>query len=455
MLRQEYVINRIGIRQTKDHHYLNMFINSLPFELTKAQLRVISEVKEDMHANIPMHRLLQGDVGSGKTVIAAWALLKTVVNGYLGVLMAPTEILAQQHYASINSWFEGLGIKVSLLIGSMSSLDKKTVLERIASQDVDIIIGTHTLIQDKVNLDNVGLIIIDEQHRFGVKQRKTLESKANNPDVLVMTATPIPRTLALTLYGELDISTLDELPPGRKKIETHCIKDQSRAKVHKFIYERLRKDAQIYVICPLVEESESVDLVNAVKTAENLAKILTPYRVGLVHGKMNAKEKEKVMQEFYQGNIKLLVSTTVIEVGVNVPQATVMIIEDAERFGLAQLHQLRGRVGRGNLLSYCILMTKSNNPSALKRLQLLTNTHDGFILAEEDLKLRGPGDFFGSKQHGLPEFKLADLSRDEKVLLKAKELVFDIIENDPYLIKEEHSGIAKKADNMLKKIVEY
>ncbi|PKM85895.1 MAG: DNA helicase RecG [Firmicutes bacterium HGW-Firmicutes-12] len=455
ILRQEYVIKRIGISQTKDNACLSEFIKNLPFELTIAQLRVIREVGYDMEASKPMHRLLQGDVGSGKTVIAAWALLKTVGNGYLGVLMAPTEILAQQHYATINTWFKTLGINTSLLIGSMPSAEKKAVITKIATHDVNILIGTHALIQDSVKLDNVGLIIIDEQHRFGVKQREILEKKANNPDVLVMTATPIPRTLALTLYGELDISTLDELPPGRKNVETICIKDQSRAKVHKFIEDRLRKGAQIYVVCPLVDDSETLDLANAVKTADNLAKALSPYKVGLVHGKMNSKEKEMVMQNFYKGNVKLLVSTTVIEVGVNVPQATVMIIEDAERFGLAQLHQLRGRVGRGELQSYCILITKSNNPAALNRLKLLTNTHNGFTLAEEDLKQRGQGDFFGIKQHGLPEFKLADLSRDEAILLKARELVLDIIKNDPYLMSEEHSNLAKQVNKMLNKFIQF
>lgn len=453
MLRKDCVIKDKGISQKKEHPKIKEFIKQLPFALTKAQERVIGEISRDMEAKQPMRRLIQGDVGSGKTVVAAIALLKTVGNGYLGVFMAPTEILARQQYASISTWFKPYGIETSLLIGSMNSQEKKAVLERIAEGKTNIVIGTHVLIQEGVTLEKAGLIVIDEQHRFGVKQRETLEKKANSPDVLVMTATPIPRTLALTFYGDLDISTLDELPPGRKKVETYCIKSQSKQKIFEFIYNQLNKNAQIYVVCPLVEESETIDIANAENTAVELAEVLAPFRVGLIHGKMTTKEKDAVMEGFRLGNIRILVSTTVIEVGVNVPNATVMIIEDADRFGLAQLHQLRGRVGRSEIQSYCILVTKTRNPVSLERLKLLTNIHDGFVLAEEDLKLRGPGEFLGIRQHGLHDFKLADLSKDTDILLKTRKLIQEIINEDPYLRTNKNVIFVEKTRDILNKIV--
>lgn len=453
MLRKDCVIKDKGISQNKEHPKTKEFIKQLPFALTQAQERVIGEIFMDMESKQPMRRLIQGDVGSGKTVVAAIALLKTIGNGYIGVFMAPTEILARQQYDSINKWFKPYGIKPLLLIGSMNSQEKKAAQERIAEGKVNIVIGTHALIQEGVNLEKAGLIVIDEQHRFGVKQRETLEKKANSPDVLVMTATPIPRTLALTFYGDLDISTLDELPPGRKKIETYCIKSQSKQKIFDFIYNQLNKNAQVYVVCPLVEESETIDIANAENTAVELAKVLAPFQVGLIHGRMTTKEKDAVMEGFRIGNIRILVSTTVIEVGVNVPNATVMIIEDADRFGLAQLHQLRGRVGRSEVQSYCILVTKTRNPVSLERLKLLTNIHDGFVLAEEDLKLRGPGEFLGVRQHGLPDFKLADLSKDTQIILKTRKLIQEIINEDPYLRENKNAVFAEKTRDILNKIV--
>lgn len=453
LLRKYHDLNKNGISQPKEHPQTKEFINLLPFTLTKAQERVIAEVSSDMNSEKSMRRLIQGDVGSGKTVVAAIALMKTVANNHLGIFMAPTEILARQHYASLNAWLKPYGIETALLTGSMGLQEKKAVQTLISERRIDIIVGTHALIQEKVTFKDTGLIIIDEQHRFGVKQRESLEKKAMDPDVLVMTATPIPRTLALTFYGDLDISTIDELPQGRKKVETYCIKSQSRSKLFKFILNQLCKNAQVYVICPLVEESETLDTANAESTAEELAQALAPFQVGLIHGRLTGKEKDTVMGAFYTGNIRVLVSTTVIEVGVNVPDATVMVIEDADRFGLAQLHQLRGRVGRSEKQSYCILVTKTKNPIALERLKLLTNTYDGFILAEEDLKLRGPGEFFGSRQHGLPDFKLADLSKDLEILMHSRKLMQEIIKQDPYLKRDENKKILVKTEEIHNELV--
>ncbi|MFY9377110.1 MAG: ATP-dependent DNA helicase RecG, partial [Peptococcia bacterium] len=431
------------------------FVENLPFRLTGAQERVISEVRADMEGEKPMQRLVQGDVGSGKTVIAAWVMLKAIGGGYQGVMMAPTEILAIQHYEALVKWFTPLGVHVALLTGGLSPKEKEATLAGIASGHYQAIVGTHALIQENVSFAKAGVIVIDEQHRFGVRQRGILEEKSINPDVLVMTATPIPRTLAMTLYGDLDISSLDELPPGRKPIITYCIAERARPKVNAFILKRLSEGAQVYVVCPLIEESELMDIQNATDRYEQLRDLVKPHKVGLLHGRMPPKDKDKIMQEFKEGKLRVLVSTTVIEVGVDVPNATVMIIENAERFGLAQLHQLRGRVGRGDKQSYCLLVTPSTQPLALERLKIMTETNDGFKLAEEDLRLRGPGEFFGNKQHGLPEFKLADLARDGEILLQARKMALQVLKEDPTLDKVEHKNLSNKVWNLIKNMVKY
>lgn len=454
-IRRYSELQKKGISHNSNEPYCLRFVESLPFRLTGAQERVLHEVRADMEAEKPMQRLVQGDVGSGKTVIAAWAMLKAIGGGYQGVMMAPTEILAQQHYATLVKWFTPLGVHVALLTGSQSGKEKEAILAGIASGHYHAIVGTHALIQENVSFSNTGVIIIDEQHRFGVKQRGVLEEKGINPDVLVMTATPIPRTLAMTIYGDLDISSLDELPPGRKPIMTYCLAERARPKVNAFMQKRLEEGAQVYVVCPLIEESEALDIQNATDLYEEIRELVKPYRVGLLHGRMTPKEKEATMQEFKEAKTKVLVSTTVIEVGVDVPNATVMIIENAERFGLAQLHQLRGRVGRGDKQSYCLLVTPSTNPLALERLKIMTETSDGFKLAEEDLRLRGPGEFFGNRQHGLPEFKLADLARDGEILMQARKLALRVLKEDPTLEKTEYVNLATKVWELIKNMVKY
>jgi ATP-dependent DNA helicase RecG len=444
-----------GIAHQKENKLPERFVQNLPFPLTEAQRRVITEINSDMESSAPMQRLVQGDVGSGKTVIAAWGLLKAVEGGYQGALMAPTEILAQQHYNTLAGWFGPLEVKIALLKGSLSRREKDLIIDRVMRREIDILVGTHALIQEGVEFASLGLVVIDEQHRFGVKQRSLLEEKGQQPDVLVMSATPIPRTLALTVYGDLDISLLDELPPGRKPVETYCIREQSRGKLKKFLAKQLSLGSQAYIVCPLVEESEALDIKNATTLAEKIKREFPFYKIGLLHGRMNAKEKEKIMQDFQAGRLHILVSTTVIEVGVNVPNATVMVIEDAERFGLAQLHQLRGRVGRGKDQSYCILISSSQNPVALERLRILSKNQDGFKLAEEDLKLRGPGEFFGMRQHGLPEFKVGDLARDGEILLRARRMALKVLQRDPHLGDFSHKNLHEKVWALIKKMVKY
>lgn len=415
------------------------FRQRLPFQLTRAQERVLGEIYRDMAAPRPMTRLVQGDVGSGKTIVAALALLKTVASGFQGALMAPTEILAEQHYWNLQELFRPLGLPVGLLTSSKSKKERRQLLADLASGHLAIVIGTHALLQEDVVFARLGLAVVDEQHRFGVRQRALLREKGNHPDLLVMTATPIPRTLALTLYGDLDVSVIDELPPGRKPVKTHWLNRSRLDKLYAFIREQLEQGRQAYVVCPLVEESEKMDLEAATKLAQEWQEQIFPqFRVGLLHGRMRQEEKEGVMEEFRQNRLQILVSTTVIEVGVNVPNATIMVVIDAERFGLAQLHQLRGRVGRGEYQSYCFLISDTQSAEGRARLRIMEQTNDGFVLAEEDLKLRGPGEFFGTRQSGLPELKVADLVKDLPLLEGARQLAFRIVEEDPKLARPEH-----------------
>jgi len=442
LLRQNYQ-EELGYEHNAPASLTVKWLNNLPFKLTAAQERVIKEVEEDMSRVRCMNRLIQGDVGSGKTAVAAWAILKSVENGFQSALMAPTEILAQQHYDNFVKWFASLGINVALLKGSMKTKNKEEVLFGIASGEINVVIGTHALIQEKVQFKNLSLLVIDEQHRFGVRQRARLKEKGLAPDVLVMSATPIPRTLALTLYGDLDISVIDQLPPGRKPVKTICILEKARDKLNKLIEQQISMGFQVYVVCPLIEESEVMDLNNAKSLLLKLQETFPGYNVSLLHGKMKAEEKEKIMAAFSSGKVQILVTTTVIEVGVNVPKATIMVIENADRFGLAQLHQLRGRVGRGGDQSYCILVTKTTNQQALQRLKIMTETTDGFRLAEEDMKMRGPGEFFGNQQHGLPEFRFAELTRDQKILEEARQAAIELLKEDPFLENIKNIGLKK------------
>jgi len=421
------------------------FMDRLPFELTSAQKRVFAEIERDMESPRVMNRLVQGDVGSGKTIVAVLALYKAVKSGYQGTLMVPTEILAEQHYKSISDLMKMQGVTVALLTGSQTKKQKKEMLEKIKAGDIDIVIGTHALIQEDVVFDRLGLVVTDEQHRFGVRQRAALSQKGYNPDVLVMTATPIPRTLALILYGDLDISVIDELPPGRKPVKTYAVDNSMRERINNFIRKKVAEGRQVYIVCPLVEESDEIEAKSAAQLAERIAKEdFKDLRVGLVHGKMKTKEKESIMSSFVRGDIDILVSTTVIEVGVNVPNATVMVVENAERFGLAQLHQLRGRVGRGEHQSYCILYNESRTRVARERMKIMEKTNDGFIISEKDLELRGPGEFFGTRQHGIPDLKIANLYRDMDILKKAQETAFEILKKDRLLQREENAKLREK-----------
>lgn len=418
---------------------VNKFIGKLPFKLTTAQTRVLAEIERDMENGRVMNRLVQGDVGSGKTIIAVLALIKAVKSGYQGALMVPTEILAEQHFRSIAPMLEMIGIRTVLLTGSTGAKASKELLEGIREGSVDIVIGTHALLEDKVMFRRLGLVVTDEQHRFGVRQRAVLSKKGENPDMIVMTATPIPRTLALILYGDLDISIIDELPPGRKKIETYAVDAGMRERINKFIRKQVSEGRQVYIVCPLVDESDAIEAKSAANHAEELAKkVFSDLRVALIHGKMKASEKEAVMAGFTSGETDILVSTTVIEVGVNIPNATLMVVENAERFGLAQLHQLRGRVGRGKHQSYCVLFNESKSEIAKERMKVMEKTSDGFVISEKDLELRGPGDFFGTRQHGIPELKIANLYRDMEILKKAQEAALLLKEKDKLLKNAEN-----------------
>ena len=439
-------VNESSGIEFKENEKLNDIIESLPFKLTKAQNRALSEITQDMTSSKVMNRLVQGDVGSGKTVVALLALASAVLNGYQGALMAPTEILASQHYDSFKEILERFNIKSELLVGSLTKKQKEKVLEKVKNQEVDILIGTHSLIEDKVEFKNLGIVITDEQHRFGVRQRGRLSNKGDSPDILVMTATPIPRTLALILYGDLDISIIDELPPGRQPIETIAIEQKRRNEAYEnLVRSEVQKGRQVYVVCPLVEESEKIEATAASELVEELKReFFSDLRVGLLHGKMRPAEKDAIMDDFKNKKLDILVSTTVIEVGVNVPNATLMIIENAERFGLAQLHQLRGRVGRGNHKSYCILIYNSKTEVCKERMAIMEETTDGFKISQKDLEIRGPGEFFGTRQHGLPELKVANIFKHIKILKQAQLEARYIIGQDRRLQLKENQKIKEE-----------
>ena len=453
-LKNNYEIKKPGIEFDKNVKMSDV-IDNLPFRLTKAQLRVLEEIDKDMEKEKPMNRLLQGDVGSGKTVVALISAYKAVKSGYQAVIMAPTAILASQHLETFEDILKDSGIKCELLISGISKKKKEALLERLANGEIDILIGTHAVLEENVRFKKLGLVVTDEQHRFGVRQRSTIVEKGNNPDVLVMTATPIPRTLALILYGDLDISIIDELPPNRKKIETYAVTKGMEQRVNGFIKKNIDEGRQCYIVCPLVEENEEINAKSVMEIYEEYKnKIFPEYRVEYLHGKMKQKEKDSIMEEFKNGNIDILVSTTVIEVGVNVPNSNIMVIENAERFGLAQLHQLRGRVGRGEHQSYCILKYQGNSEIIRQRMKVISSTNDGFVISEKDLELRGSGEFFGTRQHGIPEFKIANLFEDINVLKGVQALATSIISKDPLLEKEENTKLKKLVDDKFKNRIE-
>ena len=445
-LKNQYSKDVKGIAFDKDAKMSDV-INKLPFSLTKAQLRVLEEIDSDMEREKPMNRLLQGDVGSGKTVVALIAAYKCVKSGYQAAIMAPTAILASQHLESFTEILKDTGIRCELLISGITKKKKEDILRRLEAGEIDILIGTHALLEENVVFKKLGLVVTDEQHRFGVRQRSIITQKGDNPDVLVMTATPIPRTLALILYGDLDISIIDELPPNRKKIETYAVTKGMDQRVNNFLKQQIDQGRQAYIVCPLVEENEEINAKSVMELAEHYKnEVFSDYRVEYLHGKMKPKEKDAIMEEFKNGNIDILISTTVIEVGVNVPNSNIMVVENAERFGLAQLHQLRGRVGRGEYQSYCILKYNGNSQVIRERMKVMTSTNDGFVISEKDLELRGTGEFFGTKQHGLPEFKIANLFEDIGTLKAVQAIAIKIINDDPKLEKDKNKLLKKVVD---------
>ena len=453
-LKNNYEIKKPGIKFDVNSKMSDV-IDVLPFKLTKAQLRVLEEIDKDMEKEKPMNRLLQGDVGSGKTVVALIAAYKAVKSGYQAVIMAPTAILATQHLETFHDILKDSGIRCELLISGITKKKKEDILNRLKQGEIDILIGTHAVLEENVVFNKLGLVVTDEQHRFGVRQRSIIVEKGENPDVLVMTATPIPRTLALILYGDLDISIIDELPPNRKKIETYAVTKGMSARVNNFIEKNIKEGRQCYVVCPLVEENEEINAKSVMEIYEEYkTKIFPQYRVEYLHGKMKTKEKDSIMDEFKNGNIDILVSTTVIEVGVNVPNSNIMVIENAERFGLAQLHQLRGRVGRGEYQSYCILKYQGNSEIIRERMKVISSTNDGFVISEKDLELRGSGEFFGTRQHGIPEFKIANLFEDIDTLKFVQSIAISIIDKDPFLEKEENKALKKLVDEKFKNRIE-
>ena len=453
-LKNKYEVKAKGIEFDKNIH-MSEVIDKLPFKLTGAQARVLEEIDKDMESDKPMNRLLQGDVGSGKTVIALIAAYKAVRSGYQAAIMAPTAILASQHLETFMDVLGDTGIRCELLISAITKKKKEELLKRLENGEIDILIGTHALLEENVKFNNLGLVVTDEQHRFGVRQRSIITEKGNNPDVLVMTATPIPRTLALILYGDLDISIIDELPPNRKKIETYAVRKDMDQRVNAFVKKNIEEGRQCYIVCPLVEENDEINAKSVMEIFEEYkTKIFSEYKVEYLHGKMKPKEKDAIMEEFKNGNINILISTTVIEVGVNVPNANIMIIQNAERFGLAQLHQLRGRVGRGQYQSYCILKYEGNSRIIKERMDVITKTNDGFVISEKDLELRGSGEFFGTKQHGIPEFKIANLFEDMGILKGVQAVALEIMDKDPNLENKENIRLKKMIENKFKSRIE-
>lgn len=444
-LKKKKKLSQRGQPISYDVNQLKYFFNTLPYELTGAQKRVVNEICRDLLQPVQMYRLLQGDVGSGKTVVAAASIIAAWTAGAQSAIMAPTEILAEQHMDSINKMFENVGIKVVLLTSSTKSKERSEILEQLKAGEIDAVIGTHALIQPDVEFAQLALVIIDEQHRFGVNQRKQLREKGDYPDILFMTATPIPRTLSITTFGEMDVSIIDEMPPGRQPVQTIWIRPKQTEQLRNFILKQLKQNSQGYIISPLINESEFMDLQNATDLYYMYKELFEPeYNVGLLHGQMNAVEKEEIMHAFKNNEIQLLISTTVIEVGVDVPNSTLMIIHDADRFGLAQLHQLRGRVGRGNKKSYCILISEPKGEQGVERMQIMTETHDGFELSERDLKMRGPGDLFGQKQSGIPDFKVGDIVEDFDILEKARRLSAALLSDDNFYKDMKYEGLRKE-----------
>lgn len=441
--------NRSSIPIKND--YTENFYSTLPFDPTNAQKRAISEAIEDMKTNKQMNRLLQGDVGSGKTAVAAALMYNAVKNGFQAALMAPTEVLANQHFKTLSNFF-GDDINICLLTGSVTAAKKRDIRERLKDGDCDIVVGTHAIIQNDVEFNNLGLVITDEQHRFGVGQRASLSNKGNNPHTLVMSATPIPRTLAMMIYGDLDISVLDELPKGRQPIKTYHVPTSYHERIYNFIRKNIATGQQAYIVCPLVSESDS-DLVPATEYYDYLkSTYFADCTLGLLHGQMKPKEKDAVMARFYSGEIQLLISTVVIEVGVDVPNATVMAIENAERFGLSQLHQLRGRIGRGSKESTCILLSDAQNEEAVDRFETMCRTTDGFEIAKKDLEMRGPGDFFGSRQHGLPDMRIANLMTDTRILYEAQKTAKELVDNEVSVTTEERHLLAQEMKRLFTRV---
>lgn len=441
-----------GIKHQYEKEESQRFLNQLDFELTDAQKRVWSEIRSDLESKKTMSRLLQGDVGSGKTIVAALSLLETMANDYQGIFMAPTEILAEQHYLNFKELFNDFDYNIQLLTGSLKKSEREKIEKKIKKGETNLIIGTHALFQESIAYDKPGLVVIDEQHRFGVEQRHSLKEKGDNPDLLIMTATPIPRSMAMLIYGDLDLSVIDEMPPGRKVIATFWRRKNRRKQIYSFLKEKVEEGRQAYIVCPLIENSEEMpELISAEELYKNLSNgMFQDYNLGLIHSSIDSAEKKEIMEKFREGEINILVATTVIEVGVDVSNASIMIIENAERFGLAQLHQLRGRVGRGKTQSYCILISNPPGEEAARRLKIMCNSSDGFLIAEEDLKMRGPGEFFGTRQHGIDDLKVGSLVDDQEILEQARKEAQNIVINKNW--QKKYKNLAEKVSEIEMKI---